>query len=115
MFQYLYSDITDARGSRMIFEDVTQLLSIKNDKRFMSIVASRTCLTTRVLTDSVENISQIVDFLQDLKPVNYTANVAKPFLIVMTSTLNPALLKNKTINFNVVILHYGEGRNLKVK
>ena len=93
--------------STLEFENVNQLLEVKNGERFKSIMSSISCLMTVAVTDSTQEVSLLIDFVRDLRSEGY--RVAKTQLLVMIPLLDHVLLENKTINFNVMIMENGTG------
>ena len=94
--------------SSLSFEDVNQLLEVKDSGGFMSMMASISCLMTIAICDSTVEVSRLIDFVRDLRLVGY--RVAKTQLLVMVPYLDHSLLQNRTINFNVMIMEHGAGR-----
>ena len=93
--------------SSLSFEDVNQLLEVKDSGGFMSMMPSISCLMTIAICDSTVDVSRLIDFVRDLRLVDY--RVAKTQLLVMVPYLDHSLLENKTINFNVMIMEHGAG------
>ena len=78
---------------------------MKDDGRLLSIVSLTSCLATVAMLDSKEEASRLIDFISGL-------NVReKHLLILMSSGLESDVLKEKRINFNVVIRHSSAGAN----
>ena len=85
------------------FGNTRQFLQSQHDQkeRFKSFLAHSLCLQTIVETDKSEEVSQIVDMVDSLKAVNEKHLLIKVFNDLKTITL----LANKSINFNVYIVH----------
>ena len=90
---------------RVSFDDVTQLLEVRDSGRLKSIMSSISCLVTIAVTGSSEDVSHLIDFVHGLRLDGY--RVAKTELFVLIPLLNHDLIQNKTINFNVVIKEHG--------
>ena len=100
----------DVRGkgrSSLAFDDVNQLLGVKDSDRFKSIMSSISCLMTIAVADSTEDASRLIDFVRGLRSEGY--RVAKTQLLVLVPILEYGLLQNKSINFNTMIMESGEG------
>ena len=100
----------DVRGkgrSSLAFDDVNQLLGVKDSDRFKSIMSSISCLMTIAVADSTEDASRLIDFVRGLRSEGY--RVAKTQLLVLVPILEYGLLQNKSINFNAMIMESGEG------
>ena len=73
-----------------------------DETEFARHVTSMKCLIAFIKVDSFDEGIQFVDYLSSLKgnPVVKT----KKHLVLMSPTIDEALLKNKTIRFNVHIM-----------
>ena len=70
--------------------------------RVLNILASISCLMIRADVTTDTEVSQVIDIVTRLR-------IVKKHLIITTPKLNDTFLKNKTINFNVVIYQKGAG------
>ena len=68
-------------------------------------MSSISCLVTIAVTGSSEDVSHLIDFVHGLRSEGY--RVAKTELLVLIPLLDHGLIKNKTINFNVIIMEHG--------
>ena len=100
-------DVKEKGRSSLSFEDVNQLLGVKDSGRFKSIMSSISCLMTIAVADSTEDASRLIDFVRGLRSEGY--RVAKTQLLVLVPILEYGLLQNKSINFNAMIMESGEG------
>ena len=95
--------LLDLGSGTLTFSDMNHFLSVKDDKRLSHIISSTSCLITVAKTDSTEDISQLIDFMNGI-------NVKDKHLQVhMSSDLESNVLANKSINFNVVVQHLTSG------
>ena len=104
------TDIREKGRSSLTFDNVNQLLEVKDNGRFKSIMSSTSCLTTIAVCDNTDDASRLIDFVRGLRLVGY--RVAKTQLFVMVPSFEYGLLQkvqNISINFNVMILENGAG------
>ena len=99
------ADDREKERGRLSFDDVTQLLEVKDSGRFKSIMSSISCLVTIAVTDISEDVSLLIDFVHGLRLEGY--RVTKTELFVLAPLLDHDLIQNKTINFNVMIMEHG--------
>ena len=99
---YIFSALSEDDAAFMRFGNARELLGIKNDKAFIRVLSSSTCLSTIALSTKLEDVSNLVDFISNIK-------VKNKYLMVQTPTLNTTLLKSKKINFNVMINEVDSG------
>ena len=78
-------------------------LGIKDDQRLLSIVSSTSCLAITAEINGIGEVSKLIDFISGLNVKE------KHLLIQMSFGLESEVLKNKSINFNVVIRHSSSG------
>ena len=93
--------ISDIGRQMIIFNNIQQLLNVRDDERFSSIIASTSCLVAIAETNISEEVSQLIDFMTDLRVTN------KRLLVLMSTKLDINLLNGKRTNFNVLIIHLG--------
>ena len=84
------------------FRNVANLLRVED--RLMTILKSISCLITIAHVNSETVASQLIDFVT-------TFRMAQKYLTIFNSNLNVTFLENKTINFNVMLHHFGPGAN----
>ena len=84
------------------FRNVANLLRVED--RLMTILKSISCLITIAHVNSETVASQLIDFVT-------TFRMAQKYLTIVYSKLNVKFLQNKTINFNVMLHHFGPGAN----
>ena len=84
--------------STLIFESAKQLTEITSDPmKFASILGSTSCLAMILETDDTGEASFLIDFLHNVRMES------KYFFLQVNSVMDPELLSNKTINFDVII------------
>ena len=84
--------------STLIFESAKQLTAITSDPmKFASILGSTSCLAMILETDDTGEASFLIDFLHNVRMES------KYFFLQVNSVMDPDLLSNKTINFDVII------------
>ena len=86
----------------MRFQNAEELLRVKDSPLLSSITSSSSCLIT-VAESSDENVLQLLGMVNEL-------NVAKKFLILIVTSLSTTLLRNVTINYNVILDNRGKGK-----
>ena len=101
------SDVIAKERSSLSFGDVNHLLKVRDSGRLKSIMSSISCLVTIAKTESSEEVSHLIDFVRGLRSEGY--RVAKTQLLVMIPLLKHGMLRNKTINFNTMIIENGAG------
>ena len=84
------------------FSNAQQLLSA-HDERLSGIIASTSCLATIVDIDSNDELSQLIDFVNNLH-VKEKKLVAK-----LSFGLDTNMMQNRTINYDVAINHLSIG------
>ena len=80
----------------MWFSSVGQLLGIEDDKTLATVLTSSSCLSVIAQSTKVEDISNLVDLVSNIR-------VKNKYLMVQTPPLNTTLLQSKKINFNVMV------------
>ena len=100
-------DLIAKERSSLSFGDVNQLLEVRDSGRLKSMMSSISCLVTIAKTDNSEEVSQLIEFVRGLRSEGY--RVAKTQLLLMVPSLGHGILRNKTINFNVMIMENGAG------
>ena len=80
----------------MWFGSVGKLLGIKDDKTLATVLTSSSCLSVIAQSTKVEDISNLVDLVSNIR-------VKNKYLVVQTPPLNTTLLQSKKINFNVMV------------
>ena len=86
----------------MWFDSVKELLGIKNDEDLATVLSSSNCLSTIARSTQLQDISNLVDLISNIK-------VKNKYLMVQTPPLNTTLLQSKKINFNVMINEVDSG------
>ena len=95
---------SEGEGSVLRFRNVANLLRVEDKMRLMTILKSISCLMTIAHVNSETEASQLIDFVT-------TFQMAQKYLTIFNSNLNVTFLENKTINFNVMLHHFGPGAN----
>ena len=104
LYQYIIFEITSSDFGRGIvkFQNLGQLLEVKDSKKFMSMLAKMSCLVTLTRMSNGSEVSQMIDVVNEFK-------ISKKHLIIFVKKLNTTLLRKKAITFNVIIHHNGPG------
>ena len=92
----------------MRFSNVDQLLKVKDDNTFQSIMASITCLMALAEVNHTEEVSQLVDF------VNEQRSATKQLVVTQQSRLNATLIQNKRLDFNLIVHQREDGGIIKM-
>ena len=80
----------------MWYSSVGQLLGIEDDKTLATVLTSSSCLSVIAQSTKVEDISNLVDLVSNIR-------VKNKYIMVQTPPLNTTLLQRKKINFNVMV------------
>ena len=80
----------------MWFGSVGKLLGIDDDTTLATVLTSSSCLSVIAQSTKVEDISNLVDLVSNIR-------VKNKYLMVQTPPLNTTLLQSKKINFNVMV------------
>ena len=78
------------------FKAAKELLEFKDHRKMSSIFSTISCLVALVETDQDHEVTSLIDMVNEIK-------VERRYLLLTVSTLNTAILKNKTITYNVGI------------
>ena len=103
-FKYLMPPPDFGRGTAK-FQNLGELLEVHGSDKFNSMMARIQCLKTMAQLNDAWEVSQLIDVVNELK-------ISKKHLIIFMETLNVTLLRQKAINFNVIIHHTGSGEAL---
>ena len=93
---------TDFGRSVIQLQNLETLLEIKESEKFRNAAAGMSCLAIITQNSTDMEISRLIDTVNDFK-------IAKKYLVLSIETLNTTLLRNRRINFNVIINHHGAG------
>ena len=91
--------------SLITFQDVPTLLRASEDPKFISLLASTSCLVTIAETNNDKDIMSLFDLMNRIR-------VSDKHLFIKTPVLNYNLLHNKTINYKVFIYHHCKGTSV---
>ena len=69
------------------------------------MMARMSCLITMAQMYNDTEVSQLIDIVNEYK-------ISKKYLIIFMETLNATLLREKTINFNVIVYHNEPGESV---
>ena len=97
----------DLGRSTFIFENLEQFSQITS--KFEMLLGSTSCLAMILETDDLEEVSIAVDFLSS------QMIESKFFLLQLNTVLDPIILTNKTIHFDIIISDTDpqlEGKNI---
>ena len=92
------SRLLDLGRTSLKFSKVETLIAAKEDPRILTIFSQVSCLTTIAELDTLEGISALVDFIADMQ-------VPDRHLVLFTQSrrLDLKMIKNKSINFDVLL------------
>ena len=85
------------------FSEVQKLIRVKDDQTMSSILGHSACLVTIAEVTRVEDISQMADFVNDLR-------VPMKYLLLIVSRLDLNLLGNTNLNYNILIMETSAGK-----
>ena len=100
--------LIDIGRDTLRFSNVGHFLKVKDDNTFQSIMTSITCLVALAEVNHTEEVSQLVDF------VNEQRSVTKQLVVTQQSTLNATLIQNKRLNFNLIVHQREDGGIIKM-
>ena len=86
----------------MWFGSVGKLLGIDDDTTLATVLTSSSCLSVIAQSTKVEDISNLVDLVSNIR-------VKNKYLMVQTPPLNTTSLQSKMINFNVMVNEVDSG------
>ena len=75
-----------------------------DDGKLRSLGKTMSCLVAVVELSNEFEVSKLIDIIHELQ-------IDHKYLNVIVDTLNTSLLHEKSINFNVIINHRGEGND----
>ena len=87
----------------MRFSSIKHLNYLKEDGRLSTVLSTLSCLSVNAQTTEVEDISMLVDIIDNVR-------VKNKYLVIQTPPLNITLLRSKRINFNVMINQIFSGK-----
>ena len=99
---YNFNYFSDFGSSMLRFKDAKELLEAKDHRKMSSIVSTISCLVALVETDHDDEVTSLIDMVNEIK-------VDRRYLLLIVSTLNTTILKNKTITYNVGIHEKDKG------
>ena len=85
-------------------QNAEEVLKLRENPHFASVLASISCLITTVKTDHVEEVLKIIEMVDEV-------SVTNKYLILILSELDSTAFQNITINFKVTIHHSEQGTN----
>ena len=100
-----YAGTTNFGSSTIKFPNLEALLKVRESEKFKSMMTRMSCLMTKARMNNDLEVSQLVDVVNEL-------NISKKDLTIFMETLNATLLREKAINFNVIIHHNESGKSL---
>ena len=98
---YNSADITTAT---LKYDNAKELLKVKNNPQFLLILTTVTCLSIIVDANNDE-VSQLIDMVNGL-------TVERKYLLLTVPSSELSVLRNKTINYNVMIYVKGSGNTI---
>ena len=90
-------------GGTISFQSFNYLLDTKDKVKFRSLMARMSCLVTIADLKSDTEFIQLLDLVKDIK-------ISQKYVTIFIKTLNSTVLKNRTINFNVIFKHKDKGK-----
>ena len=102
-----FSDCADFERPAMKFRGAKDLLEVKDHPKMSTIMSKISCLVTSVETDQDDEVSLLINMLNDMK-------VERKHLLLIVSKLNKTILNEKTINYNVGMYHKYKGIKFKM-
>ena len=94
----------DIRTSTLRYNNAKELLKIKNNPQFLLILNAVTCLSI-IVEANHDEVSQLIDMVNELK-------VEGKYLLLIVPSSELSVMRNKTINYNVVIFDKGSGNTI---
>ena len=88
-------------------QNAKEVLKLRGDPLFSSILSSISCLVTIVETDIAEEGLRLIDMVNEL-------SVATKYLLLNVPTFDLTAVKNQTINFQVMVNHGESGNTIMV-
>ena len=98
-----FNYLPEVATSTLRFKNVKDLLKLRDDILFSSILASSLCLITIIETNNDERILEVIDMVNDFR-------VDRKHLSLKVPNLNENMLGNITINYDVTIEHRSKGK-----
>ena len=102
MYSYVQYLIDIGYGT-LNFQNVGSLMDAVNGGKFRSILEELSCLWTVAKVQDESEIHQVIDMVNDFA-------IPKKYLTISIENVNITLLRNKTINFNVMLNHREAGK-----
>ena len=99
--------LADIGTSSLLFKNANELLKVKSNPQFSLILARVKCLDI-VVEANGDEVSQLIDMVNDLK-------VGRKHLLLIVPALDLSVMKNKTINYNVMIYDRSSGNIILAK
>ena len=99
--------LADTGRSTLRYKDANELLKVKSNPQFSVILTTVTCLNV-VVEANGDDVSLLIDMVNDLK-------VGKKHLLMIVQALDLSVMKNKTINYNVMIYDRSSGNIILAK
>ena len=94
----------DIRTSTLRYNNAKELLKMKNNPQFVLIFTTVTCLSIIVEANNNDEVSQLIDIVNGL-------TVERKCLLLIVPSSELSVMRNKTINYNVVIFDKGSGNS----
>ena len=86
----------------MKFDSFQKMKNVAYGEIFKSSLRRMSCLMTITQMRNEMQISEMIDVMNEL-------HVARKYLVILIDTFNTAMVTKRTMNFNVMIYHRGEG------
>ena len=86
----------------MMFDSFQNMMNVAYGDTFRSVIQKMSCMMTITQVTNEMQISEMIDVMNEL-------HVAQKYLVILIDTFNTAMVIKRTINFNVMIYHKGEG------
>ena len=86
----------------MKFDSFQKMKNVAYGEIFKSSLRRMSCLMTITQMRNEMQISEMIEIMNE-------QHVAQKYLVILIDTFNTAMVTKRTINFNVMIYHKGEG------
>ena len=101
-FVSFFINLSDMGTSTLRFKNVEELLKVRDNPIFSSVLALSSCLIIIIETNYENGILDVIDMVGDFR-------AERKHLLVIVPKYNEEMLKNITINYEVTFEHRDEG------
>ena len=85
-----------------MFDSFQNMMNVAYGHTFRSVIQKMSCMMTITQVTNEMQIPEMIDVIYEL-------HVPQIYLVILIDTLNTTMVTKRTINFNVMIYHRGEG------